>query len=141
MFFVSTYTDGQPPESAAWFSKWLGEAALDFRVAKTMLQGLSYTVVALGSSAYQPDVFCKVSTMCLLLPPYLFALLFRVGVSDKLPPHIPVVRLLPRQSLLPQVHIHTVRPTPLRSTSPPPLYIHPIHDFPYIFSIPTSIPL
>ena len=61
VFFISTYTNGDPPESAAWFCKWLGETALDFRVSKTLLQGFGYAVVALGSSAYQPDAFCKVS--------------------------------------------------------------------------------
>jgi len=61
VFLISTYTDGDPPQSASWFYKWLGESALDFRVAKTILQGLHFAVVALGSSAYQPDAFCKVS--------------------------------------------------------------------------------
>ncbi|KAK2172843.1 hypothetical protein NP493_925g02007 [Ridgeia piscesae] len=59
VFLISTYTDGDPPQSASWFYKWLGESALDFRVSKTILQGLHFAVVALGSSAYQPDAFCK----------------------------------------------------------------------------------
>ncbi|XP_016158542.1 PREDICTED: LOW QUALITY PROTEIN: S-adenosyl-L-methionine-dependent tRNA 4-demethylwyosine synthase [Ficedula albicollis] len=55
VFLVATYTDGQPPESAAWFSwfcQWLEEAANDFRVGKSFLQGLRYAVFGLGNSAY-----------------------------------------------------------------------------------------
>lgn len=35
---ISTYTDGTPPESAAWFCRWLEESATDFRVGAGMLQ-------------------------------------------------------------------------------------------------------
>ncbi|XP_062363338.1 S-adenosyl-L-methionine-dependent tRNA 4-demethylwyosine synthase TYW1-like [Cinclus cinclus] len=52
VFLVATYTDGQPPESAAWFCKWLEEAASDFRIGKSFLQGLRYAVFGLGNSAY-----------------------------------------------------------------------------------------
>ncbi|XP_033374809.1 S-adenosyl-L-methionine-dependent tRNA 4-demethylwyosine synthase TYW1 isoform X2 [Parus major] len=52
VFLVATYTEGQPPESAAWFCKWLEEAASDFRVGKSFLQGLRYSVFGLGNSAY-----------------------------------------------------------------------------------------
>ncbi|NWH38876.1 TYW1 synthase, partial [Chloropsis hardwickii] len=52
VFLVATYTEGQPPESAAWFCKWLEEAANDFRVGKNFLQGLRYAVFGLGNSAY-----------------------------------------------------------------------------------------
>lgn len=52
VFLIATYTDGQPPESAAWFCKWLEEAANDFRVGKSFLQGLRYAVFGLGNSAY-----------------------------------------------------------------------------------------
>ncbi|NXB30248.1 TYW1 synthase, partial [Eulacestoma nigropectus] len=52
VFLVATYTEGQPPESAAWFCKWLEEAANDFRVGKSFLQGLRYAVFGLGNSAY-----------------------------------------------------------------------------------------
>ncbi|NXM03954.1 TYW1 synthase, partial [Tyrannus savana] len=52
VFLVATYTDGQPPESAAWFCKWLEEAASDFRVGKTYLKGLRYAVFGLGNSVY-----------------------------------------------------------------------------------------
>ncbi|NXP01640.1 TYW1 synthase, partial [Certhia brachydactyla] len=52
VFLVATYIDGQPPESAAWFCKWLEEAANDFRVGKGFLQGLRYAVFGLGNSAY-----------------------------------------------------------------------------------------
>ncbi|NXW82645.1 TYW1 synthase, partial [Alopecoenas beccarii] len=52
VFLVATYTDGQPTESAAWFCKWLEEAAHDFRFGKTYLKGLRYAVFGLGNSVY-----------------------------------------------------------------------------------------
>ncbi|XP_050765051.1 S-adenosyl-L-methionine-dependent tRNA 4-demethylwyosine synthase TYW1-like [Gymnogyps californianus] len=52
VFLVATYTDGQPTESAAWFCKWLEEAANDFRFGKTYLKGLRYAVFGLGNSVY-----------------------------------------------------------------------------------------
>ncbi|NXN98554.1 TYW1 synthase, partial [Rhinopomastus cyanomelas] len=52
VFLVATYTDGQPTESAAWFCKWLEEAASDFRFGKTFLKGLRYAVFGLGNSVY-----------------------------------------------------------------------------------------
>ncbi|KAM9525459.1 S-adenosyl-L-methionine-dependent tRNA 4-demethylwyosine synthase TYW1-like isoform 3-T4 [Guaruba guarouba] len=52
VFLVATYTDGQPTESAAWFCRWLEEAANDFRFGKAYLKGLRYAVFGLGNSAY-----------------------------------------------------------------------------------------
>uniref|UniRef100_A0A672UST3 S-adenosyl-L-methionine-dependent tRNA 4-demethylwyosine synthase TYW1 n=1 Tax=Strigops habroptila TaxID=2489341 RepID=A0A672UST3_STRHB len=52
VFLVATYTDGQPTESAAWFCRWLEEAANDFRFEKTYLKGLRYAVFGLGNSVY-----------------------------------------------------------------------------------------
>ncbi|XP_057262458.1 S-adenosyl-L-methionine-dependent tRNA 4-demethylwyosine synthase TYW1-like isoform X1 [Pezoporus wallicus] len=52
VFLVATYTDGQPTESAAWFCRWLEEAAHDFRFGKAYLKGLRYAVFGLGNSAY-----------------------------------------------------------------------------------------
>ncbi|NWR95046.1 TYW1 synthase, partial [Furnarius figulus] len=52
VFLVATYTDGRPTESAAWFCKWLEEAANDFRFGKTHLKGLRYAVFGLGNSVY-----------------------------------------------------------------------------------------
>ncbi|NXG40820.1 TYW1 synthase, partial [Psilopogon haemacephalus] len=52
VFLVATYTDGQPPEAAAWFCKWLEEAANDFRYGKSYLKGLRYAVFGLGNSVY-----------------------------------------------------------------------------------------
>lgn len=52
LFMISTYTDGQPTESAAWFCKWLEEATHDFRYGKTYLRGLRYAVFGLGNSVY-----------------------------------------------------------------------------------------
>ena len=45
--------DGKPPESVQWFFKWLEEAANDFRVQKSLLQGLNYAVFGLGNSLYE----------------------------------------------------------------------------------------
>ncbi|XP_060595141.1 S-adenosyl-L-methionine-dependent tRNA 4-demethylwyosine synthase TYW1-like, partial [Ruditapes philippinarum] len=52
VFIVSTYTDGTPTESAAWFCKWLEETSTDFRVEKTLLHNLQYCVFGLGNSLY-----------------------------------------------------------------------------------------
>ncbi|KAK3758165.1 hypothetical protein RRG08_060822 [Elysia crispata] len=49
---ISTYTDGQPPESAQWFYTWLKDVAEDFRVTKSTLAGLHFAVVGLGNSLY-----------------------------------------------------------------------------------------
>ena len=52
VFLLSTYTDGTPPESAAWFCQWLREAKDDFRVHKSLLSGLHYAAFGLGDSLY-----------------------------------------------------------------------------------------
>lgn len=60
VFIISTYVDGKPPESAEWFCKWLEEASNDFRVQKSLLSGLDYSVFGLGNSLYK-DKFNMVS--------------------------------------------------------------------------------
>ena len=55
---------------------------------------------------------CVHTGMLLILPSHTFQLLCWVDVPDKLPPHSPVLRLLPRQTLLPLVHIYTVMTCP-----------------------------
>ncbi|ESP04730.1 hypothetical protein LOTGIDRAFT_135774 [Lottia gigantea] len=60
VFIISTYTDGQPPEGASWFYKWLTDTSDDFRVQKTLLKGLYYTIVGLGNSVYK-DNYCTVA--------------------------------------------------------------------------------
>ncbi|XP_065516231.1 S-adenosyl-L-methionine-dependent tRNA 4-demethylwyosine synthase TYW1-like [Lathamus discolor] len=52
VFLVATYTDEQPTESAAWFWRWLEEAANDFRLGKAYLKGPRYAVLGLGNSVY-----------------------------------------------------------------------------------------
>ncbi|XP_045174102.2 S-adenosyl-L-methionine-dependent tRNA 4-demethylwyosine synthase TYW1-like [Mercenaria mercenaria] len=52
VFILSTYTEGTPTESAAWFYKWLEETSTDFRVEKTLLKNLQYCVFGLGNSLY-----------------------------------------------------------------------------------------
>jgi len=53
VFIISTYVDGNPPESATWFYKWLEEASNDFRVQKSLLKDLDYVVFGLGNSLYE----------------------------------------------------------------------------------------
>lgn len=60
LFIISTYTDGQPPESAAWFYNWLEESVNDFRVPRTLLSGVKYSVFGLGNSLYKEN-YNKVS--------------------------------------------------------------------------------
>ncbi|KAL5016324.1 hypothetical protein ScPMuIL_005913 [Solemya velum] len=59
IIIISTYTDGHPPEGVEWFYKWLQDAASDFRVQKTLLKDLEYSVFGLGNSAYK-DYFNNV---------------------------------------------------------------------------------
>ncbi|KAH9525495.1 S-adenosyl-L-methionine-dependent tRNA 4-demethylwyosine synthase [Bulinus truncatus] len=60
ILLISTYTDGQPPESAKNFYMWLEDAAEDFRVTKATLSGIHFAVVGLGNSLY-PDHFNTVA--------------------------------------------------------------------------------
>lgn len=60
---ISTYTDGTPPETAAWFYKWLEESAKDFRVQHSLLKGLKYSVFGLGNSTYS-DHFNTIARNC-----------------------------------------------------------------------------
>ncbi len=55
MFLLSTYTDGVPPLTAEWFCRWVYEAADDFRVQKSFLTGVNFTVFALGHSLYDEN--------------------------------------------------------------------------------------
>jgi tRNA wybutosine-synthesizing protein 1 len=52
---VSTYTDGTPPESAAWFYKFVTEMAVDWRYEKDTLKGLNYSICGLGNSLYEEN--------------------------------------------------------------------------------------
>jgi len=52
LFIISTYSEGTPPEDAQWFHKWLSESSNDFRVSKTLLNGMKYAVFGLGHSLY-----------------------------------------------------------------------------------------
>lgn len=49
---ISTYADAKPPESAAWFCRWLDESATDFRVGAGMLQDMRYAVFGCGNQLY-----------------------------------------------------------------------------------------
>ncbi|KAJ8044014.1 S-adenosyl-L-methionine-dependent tRNA 4-demethylwyosine synthase [Holothuria leucospilota] len=60
IYIMSTYTDGQPPDSAAWFCNWLEESVNDFRVPRTLLSGVHYSVFGLGNSLYKEN-YNKVS--------------------------------------------------------------------------------
>lgn len=53
VFIISTYTEGTPPDKAKWFCKYLREASDDFRVQKSLLHGLQYTIFGLGNSIYE----------------------------------------------------------------------------------------
>lgn len=60
VIFISTYTDGTPPENAAWFYKYVTEMACDFRFQKDALKGLRYAICGLGNSLYE-DNFNKIA--------------------------------------------------------------------------------
>ena len=52
---MATYTDGQSTDDASWFCKWLGEAVADFRMHKSLLDGMHYAVFGLGNSLYESN--------------------------------------------------------------------------------------
>ena len=52
VFLLSTYTDGQPPDSVVWFTRWVADTASDFRVDKSLLNSVHYAVFSLGNSLY-----------------------------------------------------------------------------------------
>ena len=74
-FIISTYVDGNPPESAKWFYKWLDEASSDFRVQKSLLKDLNYAVFGLGNSLYE-DNFNLVCSHAKSKKPSLLSALF-----------------------------------------------------------------
>ena len=63
VFIMSTYTDGRPAESAAWFHDWLVEASYDFRYDKEMLSQMRYTVFGLGNALYEENFNAAARTL------------------------------------------------------------------------------
>ncbi|CAG0921943.1 unnamed protein product [Notodromas monacha] len=61
LFVIPTYEENEPPETAAWFCKWIRDAAQDFRVSKSLLANFQFAVFGLGDSAYGEDRFCVVA--------------------------------------------------------------------------------
>lgn len=55
VIFISTYTDGQAPEQAAWFVKYVTEMSCDFRYEKGALKGLQFAICGLGNSLYEEN--------------------------------------------------------------------------------------
>ena len=53
VIFVSTYSEGTPPQSAAWFHKCVTEMSHDFRYESGVLAGLPYAICGLGNSLYE----------------------------------------------------------------------------------------
>ncbi|KAG8263470.1 S-adenosyl-L-methionine-dependent tRNA 4-demethylwyosine synthase [Homalodisca vitripennis] len=53
LLLLPTHSEGTPPPTAAWFYKWLGESASDFRYDKTSFKNLHYAVFGLGNSSYR----------------------------------------------------------------------------------------
>jgi tRNA wybutosine-synthesizing protein 1 len=49
---ISTYTNGKPPENAAVFYECAEDAVNDFRVPRSLLEGLSFSVFGCGNNAY-----------------------------------------------------------------------------------------
>ncbi len=55
IFIVSTYAEGTPPDDAQWFYKWLEDSVQDFRVPRTFLGNVRYSVFGLGNSLYSEN--------------------------------------------------------------------------------------
>jgi len=82
VFIISTYTDGEPPESAAWFCKYLREASDDFRVQKSMLESLKYTVFGLGNSIYESNYNSAGKDLDSWLKKLSACCIFPIGLGD-----------------------------------------------------------
>lgn len=82
VFIISTYTDGEPPESAAWFCKFLCEASDDFRVQKSMLESMKYTVFGLGNSIYESNYNSVGKNLDVWLKKLSASSIFPVGLGD-----------------------------------------------------------
>lgn len=52
LIVASTWEDGKPPQSGAFFANWLAESAEDFRVGSLLLQNCKFAVFGVGSRAY-----------------------------------------------------------------------------------------
>ncbi len=65
LFICSTWTDGQPPESASQFFEWLKDFATDFRVSKNHLSKLQFAVFGLGGDIYGEHFAKAVSSFSL----------------------------------------------------------------------------
>ena len=98
MFLVSTYTDGTPPESSAWFCQWLSDAVADFRVQKSMLAGLHFTVFGLGNSVYGENYNIVGKSLFEWLGKLSATVVYPLGLGDQNGP----------QSIL-HMHTHTCR--------------------------------
>lgn len=55
VFLISTYIDGEFPETCSWFAKWLGEASTDFRMEKTLLSNMNFTIFGCGNALYSEN--------------------------------------------------------------------------------------
>eukprot|EP00803_Ostreobium_quekettii_P005584 evm.model.scf_444.1 EVM.evm.TU.scf_444.1 scf_444:9890-17813(-) len=55
IIIVSTYEKASPPEAAAWFCRWLDEAATDFRVGSQALSGTKFAVFGCGNRQYEEN--------------------------------------------------------------------------------------
>lgn len=61
LFLFSTWTDGTAPETAQIFHTWVEEAAHDFRVSKSLLENVKFSVFGLGGSVYGSN-FCRAAS-------------------------------------------------------------------------------
>ena len=64
MFIISTYTNGNPPEAAKWFYKYIVESSDDCRVPKELFKGLRFAIFGLGNSLYGDDFNMVSETLC-----------------------------------------------------------------------------
>lgn len=52
LFICSTWSEGQPPETAKMFYEWLKDFACDFRVSKNHLAKVKFAIFGLGGDIY-----------------------------------------------------------------------------------------
>ncbi|KAI7688038.1 S-adenosyl-L-methionine-dependent tRNA 4-demethylwyosine synthase [Sarcoptes scabiei] len=58
IILMPTYSQGEPPEEAEWFCKYISESSEDFRFPKNALIKLRFIILGVGDSNYGDD-FCK----------------------------------------------------------------------------------
>ncbi|XP_065055009.1 S-adenosyl-L-methionine-dependent tRNA 4-demethylwyosine synthase TYW1-like isoform X2 [Rhopilema esculentum] len=83
IFVISTYTNGEAPESAKWFYKYIVESSDDCRMPKGLLGGLKYAVFGLGNSLYENNFNLAAKTLDKSMHKLSGIKIFPTGLGDE----------------------------------------------------------